>query len=101
MSKLNCWEYKNCGRRPGGSKVTELGVCPAAIETRTDNVNGGKNAGRACWAVTGTFCGGQVQGTFASKLSNCMHCEFYNIVINEEGKNHQTTKVILNLLHGS
>jgi len=27
--KLNCWEFKKCGRQPGGPKVAELGVCPA------------------------------------------------------------------------
>ena len=58
--KQNCWEYKKCGRQPGGSKVAELGICPVAVENRTDAVNGGKNAGRACWAVTGSFCGGKI-----------------------------------------
>ena len=31
MSK-NCWDYKNCGRQPGGSKVETYGLCPAAVE---------------------------------------------------------------------
>ena len=100
MSKQNCWEYKKCGREPGGSKVAEFGVCPAAVETRTDKINNGKNAGRACWAVTGTFCGGQVQGTFAAKLSNCMNCAFYEIVKQGEGKDYQSAKTILSLLKG-
>ena len=98
MSKQNCWEYKKCGREPGGSKVVELGVCPAAVELRTNGANSGKNAGRACWAVTGTFCGGQVQGTFASKLSNCIQCEFYKLVIQEEGNDYKGAKEIMNLL---
>lgn len=34
MSRTNCWEYFKCGREPGGSKVDELGVCPAATEER-------------------------------------------------------------------
>jgi hypothetical protein len=96
--KQNCWRYKNCGRQPGGSKANELGVCPAATETKTNGINDGSNAGRACWAVTGTLCGAKVQGTFASKLSNCLHCEFYNLVIREEGKDYQSTKNILQLL---
>ena len=98
MSKQNCWEYKKCGREPGGSKVEELGVCPVAVEENTHGINNGKNAGRTCWAVTGTFCGGKVQGTFAAKLSNCMHCDFYNIVLREEGKDYKSSRVILNLL---
>jgi hypothetical protein len=32
--------------------------------------------GRPCWAVAGTFCDGEVQGTFAKKLINCMDCDF-------------------------
>lgn len=96
--KLNCWKYKNCGRQPGGNKVAELGICPASTEARINGINDGSNAGRACWAVTGTLCGAKVQGTFASKLSNCMQCEFYNLVFHEEGKDYQATKKILQLL---
>ena len=73
---LNCWEFKKCGREPGGAKAEELGVCQAAIESRVDEVNRGKNGGRSCWAVTGTLCGGEVQGTFAAKLGNCLMCDF-------------------------
>ena len=80
----NCWECKKCGRNPGGEKVGEFGVCPAAIELSSNGANRGKNAGRICWAVTGTFCGGKVQGTFAQKKMSCMTCEFYKAVSQEE-----------------
>lgn len=83
--KKNCWEHKNCGRESGGKKVGELGVCPASTETSVNGVNGGKNAGRVCWAVSGTFCGGKTQGTFAQKKMSCLTCEFYKDVRNEEG----------------
>ena len=85
MGKQNCWEFKNCGRQPGGAKVAELGVCIAATETRTNGINSGKNGGRACWAISGTLCGGKVQGTHAEKVGNCLKCEFYQIVRKEEG----------------
>ncbi len=85
MSKQNCWEFKNCGRQPGGPKAAELGVCVASSETRATGVNGGRNGGRACWAIAGTLCGGVVQGSFASKLTNCMRCEFFAAVTREEG----------------
>lgn len=81
----NCWEVKNCGRQPGGAKVAELGMCPAATETRLNGANSGKNGGRACWVLAGTLCGGKVQGVFAMKMSNCMQCEFYQSVRKEEG----------------
>jgi len=84
MQKLNCWEFKNCGREIGGAKSHELGVCPAATETSANGINGGKNAGRICWAVTGTFCGGKVQGTFAQKHVSCMTCDHFKKVKAEE-----------------
>jgi hypothetical protein len=95
MVKLNCWEFKKCGREPGGAKVSELGVCPASTETRVNGVNGGRNGGRACWAITGTLCGGKFQGTFASKVGNCLKCEFYQLVGAEEGANHQSARDII------
>lgn len=99
MPKQNCWEFKKCGREPGGDQAEELGVCPAPTETRVDGANGGKNAGRACWPIVGTLCGGEVQGTFAQKISNCMKCDFYQLVGVEEGTEHMSAKSILELLH--
>jgi len=84
MGKLNCWEFKKCGRQPGGPKVADLGVCPAAVFTGFDGVHGGKNGGRGCWAIVGSLCGGKIQGTYAQKLLNCWRCEFMNKVKQEE-----------------
>jgi len=98
MAKLNCWEFEKCGREPGGTKSTELGVCPATTETRLDGINGGRNGGRACWAIVGTLCRGEVQGTLAHKLADCMECEFYKCVHEEEGKNCVFSKDILERL---
>ncbi len=84
MAKRNCWEEMNCGRQEGGAKVSELGVCPVSTEARTNGVNGGKNGGRVCWAVVGTLCKGEVQGSFAEKFANCVTCDFYQKVLQEE-----------------
>jgi hypothetical protein len=94
MIKQNCWEFKKCGREPGGAKVAELGVCPAAMESRTHGIHFGKGAGRACWAIAGTLCGGKVQGIFAAKLSDCLVCEFYKLVAREESFNFLSVKEI-------
>ena len=64
----HCWEIKNCGRQRGGEKVHELGVCKAY-----------PNNGHSCWVVAGTFCKGEVQGTFAKKYKQCMVCEVYKL----------------------
>ena len=82
--KINCWDFKKCGRESNGTKAAELGVCPAAIEKRLDGIHGGINAGRSCWAVAGTLCGGVVQGTYAEKEKNCVQCDFHKLVSREE-----------------
>jgi hypothetical protein len=82
--KLNCWEFKKCGRQPGGQKAAELGICPATVHQELDGAHGGKNAGRSCWVVAGSLCGGKIQGTYAQKLTNCWRCEFMNLVKKEE-----------------
>ena len=64
--RLNCWEFKQCGREAGGAKAVELGVCPAYPDH-----------GHCCATQAGTLCGGQVQGSFAQKLGKCSRCDFY------------------------
>ncbi len=83
-NKVNCWEHKNCGRQPGGHKVADLGICPVTTFADLDGAHGGKNAGRACWAIAGSLCGGKIQGTYAQKLHNCWRCDFMNKVKREE-----------------
>ncbi len=63
---MNCWEFKHCGREAGGARVRQLGQCPAY-----------PSFGTTCARTAGTLCGGVVQGTFASKLANCLKCDFY------------------------
>lgn len=70
-----------------GCNIRELGVCPVITATEYDGRNGGKNGGRICWQVAGTFCGGKVQGTYAEKKSSCLKCDFAMKVFDEEGKN--------------
>ncbi len=53
---LKCWEVKNC---------THEG-CPSY---KSENLR--------CWQVSGTFCGGKVQGFFANKYGDCRKCEVY------------------------
>ncbi|MHB8809834.1 MAG: two-CW domain-containing protein [Desulfobulbaceae bacterium] len=63
-----------------GHKTSEPGICPAAAEISANGVNGA-TAG----ALPGTLCGKKVQDTFASKLANCLQCEFYRNVRDEGG----------------
>ncbi len=101
MAGMNCWEFKKCGRQPGGAKEKELGTCVAATEKRLDGVNEGKNAGRMCFAVSGTLCWGKVQGSFAVKMSNCMECDFYEEIQKVDGAKMVGAKKILEILNRS
>lgn len=87
MHKKNCWEIKECGREPGGSRSQELGVCPAASDSSVDGLNNGKNGGRICWAVAGTLCHGKVQGLFAKNEVSCLACEVFKQIKAEEKSN--------------
>ena len=93
--KQNCWEHKKCGREPGGANARHMGVCPAATEARLDGAHGGINAGRACWVVAGTMCGGVVQGTYALKTDSCERCGFFKGVVAEEYPDHLLTEELL------
>ena len=75
----NCWEIKNCGREKRGSKVSEFGECVASKE----------GLGHSCWAIAGTLCGGEVQGTFAQKEHNCMQCDVYKLYHRQFGSEGQ------------
>jgi len=99
--KLNCWEYKKCGRQPQGAHVRDLGLCPATVEKSLDDVHEGTNAGRACWVVSGTLCKGEMQGTFAQKYKNCESCDFYQMVKKEEGSTFVYSIVLLARCDGS
>ncbi|MEW6446882.1 MAG: methyl-accepting chemotaxis protein [Bacillota bacterium] len=63
LRKKNCWDYLNC---PQNRKEK----CPAYTQ----------GAGRRCWRLPGTFCGGEVQGSIVEKLATCLKCEVYHKV---------------------
>jgi hypothetical protein len=86
MGKRNCWEILQCGAEPGGAQVSARGVCPAATDAELDRLNGGANGGRMCWAVSGTYCHGEIQGTAARKELTCRFCDAYRAIKEEEGQ---------------
>lgn len=70
------------------------------MEERLDGIHDGTNAGRSCWIVAGTFCKGEVQGTFAQKFDNCKECDFYNKVREEEFPAFKLSGILLQKLNG-
>ena len=91
----NCWDVMACGKGP---EAAPSELCPAASEKRLDGQNRGINGGRACWVVDGTFCNGETQGSFTTKLTACAACPFFSQVVNEEYPNNVATADLLRLL---
>jgi rubrerythrin len=99
VSKLNCWEFKSCGRQPGGIREHDLGGCPVTREKRLDGVHDGVTAGRACWVVAGTSCKGELQGTFAREFKKCETCDFYMKVHDEECSTFRSLAELLSIIN--
>lgn len=95
MAKINCWEFSQCGRQPGGDHVAEFGECPTVSCFAAHGLNEGINGGRACWAIAGTFCGGVVQGTFIDKHRGCAACDFFHEVVREEKRDLLSVQAII------
>lgn len=87
MRKLNCWQFMDCRRETGGRNVDASSPCPASVGIQYNGVNGGDFAGRFCWFLAGTYCNGEIQGTFASKIGDCLKCPFFLDVEKQEGQN--------------
>jgi len=97
MQKLNCWEFHKCGRELKNGQ-NDADACPVTTEIKLNKVHDGHQAGRACWVIAGTYCRGEVQGSFAKKYSYCEKCDFYRQVRQEEGAKFQLSIVLLNKL---
>jgi hypothetical protein len=74
---------QKCGRQPEGTKC-RIWAYARGYDSELNGTHGGTNAGRACWVVAGSLCGGKIQGTYAKKLLNCWRCDFMNAVKREE-----------------
>ncbi len=95
------WGRKDSRQEPGGEKEAEPGVCLVVTDPRLKGLHGGKNAGRACWALAGTLCGGEVQGTYAAKEENCLKCDFYKEVKDRAGNSFSGVLAIFEKLKES
>lgn len=98
QKKINCWEFKRCGREPGGINSAE-GVCPVALEQRADGVHDGLNGGRCCWVLRDNLCQSTTEkrGKLSkAKNTECLQCDFYHLVRKEEIPYFKVTGVVLN-----
>jgi hypothetical protein len=80
----NCWEFNKCGKNPSSKGG---GDCPTEEFVEFDGINRGKNGGRYCWRIPGTLCdrhSGRNIPNWADKMKDCIHCEFFKKVREEE-----------------
>jgi CheY-like chemotaxis protein len=98
MAKLNCWEFRKCGKTPFDGTTDRANICPVSIEVQLDGIHGGKNAGRACWTIAGSMCDNGLQGSVFEKYNTCEKCSFYLALKEEETHNYCDTLFILNRL---
>ncbi len=85
--KLNCWEFKNCGREKGGLLADTLGECPVATSMKHDGMNEGKAGGRVCWMVAAKDIGGRLP--ISCRGGSCHQCDFYRRVNHEQAEKFQ------------
>jgi hypothetical protein len=80
--KINCWQFKNCGREPGGVMANIHGICPVTTAMRFDGLNGGQKGGRVCWKVKAhSLANARQMCCFGI---NCHTCDFHRRVTFEE-----------------
>ncbi|MBI5631947.1 MAG: hypothetical protein HZA15_00475 [Nitrospirae bacterium] len=85
----NCWEFFGC---------KDIGTCPVPNEKKLHGTHSGKNAGRSCWIIAGTMCGGSKQGSHIDKEHGCLRCNFYESVKKEEFSKPHGFKLSASLL---
>jgi CheY-like chemotaxis protein len=91
--KLNCWEFHGCDVEPLSDYVIDYRVCAATWTEELHGVHGGKNAGRACWAVVGSMSCGDRENICLHAVT-CEECDFYKAVMEEEGDNFVPAEVL-------
>lgn len=81
MRKLNCWEFKNCGRERGGVLTPVQGECPVASSWSYDGTNEGIAGGRVCWQIK-MLPDNELEDNIC-RGSDCKVCEFRRRVLYE------------------
>jgi len=73
---MQCWNYNNCGHGKDS-------LCPVVDQ----------KAGRSCWLVAKTLCGGKVHGKHSERTKSCEGCAFYiymRVLLSQPPKADQT-----------
>jgi hypothetical protein len=86
-----------CGRGPDDARPEGVEACRAATERLLDGMNGGRNGGRSCWAVVGSFAMDRHECGNADELA-CIYCDFFRSVVRDELPHLELSPAILERL---
>ena len=97
-NKINCWEYKQCGRGPKQNNIYQPATCHVAEHKVSNDMNSGVNGGRLCWLILEARFRGEVKQFNRDLTYPCFSCDFRYKVMKEEGlrKVCETTSDFLN-----
>ena len=97
-NKQNCWDFFDCKRDPDSIDLQSrskqrLDPCNVGLIISHNGKNSGKNGGRYCWNVQGSYCEisrlhkaqDPGRGSQLFKEDACDTCDFKKLVMKEEG----------------
>jgi hypothetical protein len=85
VKRINCWEFMQCGKGPGGNGNSESALCPVARQSIAGGFNHGFNGGRICWLIADRQCNETLVCSPEQDSRSCDSCEFHARVKSEEG----------------
>jgi hypothetical protein len=77
---VNCWQFKKCGREPGGRNISKYGVCSVPLDIVADGINNGENGGRTCWTLREAACQKIMLACSVNEIRECIQCDFYDLI---------------------
>ncbi|MCI5219061.1 MAG: hypothetical protein D3914_07680 [Candidatus Electrothrix sp. LOE2] len=90
-NRINCWEFKKCGREPGGRNIEKYGCCSVPVSIEYDGMNNGKNGGRSCWILRESACEKIMRACRVDEIKECRQCHFHTYVRKTERFSHKVT----------
>ena len=98
-NRMNCWEFKQCGREPGGRNVEKYGRCSVPVSVEHNGMNNGKNGGRSCWILREAACEKIMRACRVDEIKECRQCRFHIHVKKSECSGRFFHKLIQNKAH--
>ena len=96
---MKCCEFMMCGKELARTKAQELGLCSASSKTMLDRTDESRDAGPACWIISGAVCDGTSQRPCMEENGDCMSPTLYDYMCNQERQRLENSSNLLRKLH--